>query len=48
MRVLLAFLLIVTIGSMWETARDRPQRAAPLLVLCLLAAGLLFNVTRLI
>lgn len=46
MKVLLAFLLVVTVGSMWETARNRPQRAWPLMVLCVFVAALLFKVVR--
>jgi hypothetical protein len=45
-KVLLAFILIVTVGAMWETTRDRPQRAWPLLVLGALVAALFFKVAR--
>jgi hypothetical protein len=47
-RVLLAFILIVTIGAMWETRRNREQRVLPLLILSTLVAALLFNVSRLV
>jgi hypothetical protein len=48
MRVLLAFLLIVTIGAMWESSRGRTMRARPLLVLCTVVAALFFGVERLL
>jgi hypothetical protein len=47
-KVILAFLLIVTVGSMWETRRERPRRPLPLLALCTLVAAVLFNVARLV
>jgi hypothetical protein len=47
-RVLLAFLLIIVVGSVWETRRNRPQRALPLLLLCTMVAVVLFNVHRLV
>ena len=46
MRVLLAFLLIVIAGSIWESQRDRPQRALPLMVLCTGVTLVLFGVSR--
>jgi hypothetical protein len=45
-KVLLAFILIVTVGAMWETARDRPQRPWPLIVLCAFVAAVFFKVVR--
>jgi hypothetical protein len=48
MKALLVFVLIITIGSMWETRRRRPFSVVPLLVLCTLVAALYFNVTRLV
>jgi hypothetical protein len=45
-KVLLAFLLIVTVGTMWETTHDRRPRAWPLLALCLLVAAMFFKVAR--
>ena len=46
MKVLLAFLLLVVGGAIWETGRDRPMRALPLLVLCVFVAAALFSVSR--
>ena len=46
MKVLLAFILVVIGGAMWETGRDRPLRALPLLVLCVFVAAALFSVSR--
>jgi hypothetical protein len=48
MKALLAFVLIVAVGSMWEAGRRRPFSVVPLLVLCTLVAALYFNVTRLV
>lgn len=48
MRVLLAFILIVTIGAMWEAGRERAQRAAPLFALCAFVAVVFFGVYRLV
>jgi hypothetical protein len=45
-KVLLAFILVVIAGSMWETSRDRPARALPLLALCVVVAAALFSVSR--
>jgi len=47
-KALLFFLFVVIAASMWETKRDRPQRALPLLALCAAVAAGLFSVTRLI
>ena len=48
MRVLLAFLLIVIVASLWETRRDRAWSALPLFVLCALVAAGLYSVVRLV
>lgn len=48
MKVLLAFVLVVTVGAMWETRRERAPKAAPLLVLCVAVAALLYGVSRLV
>ena len=46
MKVLLAFILVVIVGAMWET-RPRPAaRALPLLALCVVVAAALFSVSR--
>jgi hypothetical protein len=47
-RVLLAFLLIITVGSIWETRRALPPRALPLLALCTMVAAVLYSVHRLV
>jgi hypothetical protein len=47
-RVLLAFILIVTIGAVWETGHDRQARALPLLALSAFAAVVFFSVYRLV
>jgi hypothetical protein len=47
-KLLLAFLLIVMIGAVWETGRDRRQGALPLLALCTLVAVTFFGVSRFI
>ena len=46
MKVLLAFILVVIVGAMWETSRERPPRALPLLALCVVVAAALFSVSR--
>jgi hypothetical protein len=48
MRVLLAFLLVVTVGSMWEWRTNRVPRALPMLALCAFVSILLFSVSRLV
>lgn len=48
MKVLLAFIAIVTVGAMWETRRDRAPKAMPLLVLCISVAAVLYGVSRLV
>jgi hypothetical protein len=47
-RVLLAFILVVTIGAMWETRRDRLPRALPLIALSAFVAIVFFSVYRLV
>jgi hypothetical protein len=46
--VLLAFLLVLTVGSMWESRSHRVSRALPLLALSTSVAALLFGVSRLV
>lgn len=48
MKVLLAFVAIVTVGAMWESRRDRPPGALPLLVVCIAVAAILFGMSRLV
>jgi hypothetical protein len=48
MKLLLAFLLVIVVGAMWETGRDRPLRALPLLGLCTLLAVAYLNLDRLV
>jgi hypothetical protein len=47
-RVLLLFLVLVTIGSMWEAKSHREPRAMPLLALSTFVAVVLFSVSRLV
>ena len=46
MKVLLAFILIIVVCSMWETSRDRPARALPLAALSTVVAVVLFTLSR--
>jgi hypothetical protein len=48
MRVLLAFVVVVLFGAMWETKRARPQGPMPLLALSTFIAVSLFMFSRLI
>lgn len=48
MKVLLAFLFVVTIGSIWEARRDRSPKVLPLFVLSVLVAASLFGLSRLV
>jgi hypothetical protein len=45
-KVLLAFIFVVVVGSVWETTRDRSARALPLAVLSALVAVVLFTMSR--
>jgi hypothetical protein len=45
-KVLLFFLIVVAIGAMWETGKNRPQRMWPLLGLCVFIAAVFFKVAR--
>jgi hypothetical protein len=45
-KVLLAFIFIIVVGSMWETSQDRPVRALPLAVLSTAVAVVLFTLSR--
>jgi hypothetical protein len=44
----MAFLFVVTIGSMWEARRGRSQKSLPLFVLSVLVAASLFGLSRLV
>jgi hypothetical protein len=46
MKVLIAFVLLVIVGSMWETQRDRRPHSLPLLALCIVVAAGFFSVIR--
>jgi hypothetical protein len=48
MKLLLAFLLLVIVGAMWETGRDRPLKAFPLLALCAVLAVAYLSLDRLV
>jgi hypothetical protein len=48
MRVLLAFLLLVTVGSIWESRTGRLPRAGMLLALSTFVAVIFFSVSRLV
>jgi hypothetical protein len=45
-KVLIAFLLVVMIASVWETRRGRRPRALPLVGFSLLIAVTLFTTSR--
>jgi hypothetical protein len=47
-RVLLAFLLLVTLGSMWESRTNRVPRTLPLLALSALVSIVFFTVSRVV
>jgi hypothetical protein len=47
-KLLLLFVLGVVVLSVWETGRERPQKALPLLLGCTFVAGALFSFSRLI
>lgn len=46
MKVLLAFIVVIVVGSMWETSRERPARALPLAALSTAVAVILFTLSR--
>jgi hypothetical protein len=46
MKVLLAFVFVVIIGSIWETRRHRQPGPVPLLALCVFVAAGFFSVIR--
>jgi hypothetical protein len=46
MKVLIAFVLVVIVGSMWETQRDRRPSALPLFALSVVVAAGFFGVIR--
>ena len=46
MKLLIAFIVLVVVGSMWETQRNRRPGPLPLLVLCTVVALGFFSVVR--
>ena len=48
MRLMLAFILAVVAGTMWETSRARRERPLPLLLLCTFLAAVFFSLSRFI
>jgi hypothetical protein len=46
MKLLIAFILLVIVGSMWETQRNRRPGPIPLIAMCVVMAAGFFSVVR--
>lgn len=46
MKLLLAFVFLIVLGTVWETRRERAPRPLPLLIVCTGIAFAFFTVVR--